>query len=297
MTTRETHADVSIARWVDEADDRRDREFRQAVHTILDAVAAIPETSEWIALKGAILLALRYDFTRPTRDIDFSTARRVQDVDVERLLSDLSQALPASAGRLPYGLACRIQSHEQRPASAAASFPTLRIKVGYSRQLDSRRMRQLQGQSGSTQIVTIDLSFNEPLLALDWLSIDAANPTIRAYSLVDFVAEKLRAMLQQPIRNRFRAQDALDLGYLLRSQPALQTALTRLAVLTTLRAKSAERQVPVRRDGLRDPEVRRRSERDYAAFAAQLTGSPLPFDEVYDSVKDWYESLPWGRDG
>lgn len=295
MSARDPHDDVSIVRWVDAADDRQDREFRQAVHTVLDAVTAIPGVTDWIALKGAVLLALRYDFNRPTRDIDFSTIRRIQDVEVQALIEDLRQAMPGAIDRLPYGLACRIQSHEIRPTSADANFPTMRIRIGYAPALDDARMRRLLGTSGSPQTLTLDLSFNEPLLALDLLSLDAGTPTIRAYSLVDFVAEKLRAMLQQPIRNRFRAQDALDLDHLIRTQPALAAAVTRESVLATLRAKSVEREVPIHRDGLRDPEVRRRSARDYNAFAAQLSELPPPFDEIYERVLAWYEALPWGR--
>ena len=168
----EPHAHaVALERWVGAADDAADREFRQAVHTVLDTLASIPGLSQWIALKGAILLAVRYDFTRPTRDVDLSTAKRLQDVDVEAFLEDLRQALPASVERLPYGLACRLQSHEIRPPGAEASFPTLRISIGYAPSLDPARLRRLMHGTGSAQTLTMDLSFNEPLLTLEWLGL------------------------------------------------------------------------------------------------------------------------------
>lgn len=293
----EPHAHaVALERWVGAADDAADREFRQAVHTVLDTLASIPGLSQWIALKGAILLAVRYDFTRPTRDVDLSTAKRLQDVDVEAFLEDLRQALPASVERLPYGLACRLQSHEIRPPGAEASFPTLRISIGYAPSLDPARLRRLMHGTGSAQTLTMDLSFNEPLLTLEWLGLGEQGLRIPAYSLREFVAEKFRAILQQPGRRRNRPQDAFDIDVLLGTQPALQEAEARAEILRILRAKSVERQVPLARAGLRNPAVKERSARDYAALAAQLPLEPPPFDSMYERVRRYYESLPWSED-
>jgi hypothetical protein len=287
-----THG-VELARWVAAADDRTDREFRQAVHTVLDALAAIPGTSEWIALKGAILLALRYDFTRPTRDVDLSTAKRLQDFDVQTFLSDLRAALPASVERLPYGLACRLQSHEIRPSFAGATFPTLRATVGYAPSLDGARMRRMIRGTGSAHTLTMDLSFNEPLLTLEWLDLGTQGPRIPAYSLNEFVAEKFRAILQQPGRKRNRPQDALDIDVLLATQPALHGADARTDILRILRAKSVERALLLSRGALRDPAVRQRSAHDYAPLAAQLPIALPPFEAMFERVTVYFESLPW----
>lgn len=287
---------VALERWVGAADDTTDREFRQAVHTVLDALASIPGLSQWIALKGAILLAVRYDFTRPTRDVDLSTEKRLQDVDVEAFLADLRQALPASVERLPYGLACRLQSHEIRPAGAEASFPTLRASIGYAPSLDPARLRRMMHGTGSAQTLTMDLSFNEPLLTLEWLGLGEHGPRLPAYSLHEFVAEKFRAILQQPGRRRNRPQDAFDIDVLLGTQPGLQEAEARAEILRILRAKSVEREVPLARGGLRDPAVRQRSARDYAALAAQLPVTPPPFEAMFERVTAYYESLPWPAD-
>ena len=47
---------------------------------------------------------------------------------------------------------------------------------------------------------------------------------IEASTLVDLVAEKFRAMIQQPIRNRYRRQDAYDLYCLLEAHGARSRA-------------------------------------------------------------------------
>jgi len=38
---------------------------------------------------------------------------------------------------------------------------------------------------------------------------------------------------------------------------------------------------------------RRRSEREYGQLAVEVEGELPPFDEVYETVRDFYESLPW----
>ena len=70
----------------------------------------------------------------------------------------------------------------------------------------------------------------------------------------------------------------------------------RAEILRILRAKSIEREVPVTRAGLRDPAVRDRSARDYAALRAQLLVKPPPFEAMFARVTAYYESLPWPAD-
>jgi len=83
-------------------------------------------------------------------------------------------------------------------------------------------MRRMVRGTGSAQVLTMDLSFNEPLLTLEWLDPGERGPRIPAYSLHEFVAEKFRAILQQPRRQRNRPQDAFDIDVLLSTQPELQ---------------------------------------------------------------------------
>ena len=115
---------------------------------------------------------------------------------------------------------------------------------------------------------------------------------VQTYALPDLIAEKLRAMLQQPLRHRNRRQDVYDL-YRLLSRPEVQGGPFRAVVLHALQAKSAARNLEVNRQSIADPEVRRRSERDYAYLQAEIASELPDFEQAYAAVRDYYRHLPW----
>jgi hypothetical protein len=109
---------------------------------------------------------------------------------------------------------------------------------------------------------------------------------------VDLVAEKFRAMIQQPVRNRYRRQDAYDLYCLLEAHgPNLDDLHD--AVREALLRKAEGRGLAVDRDALRNPEVERRSKAEYPQLAAEITRTLPDFDEVYGTVRAYYEGLGW----
>lgn len=285
---------IDVRAWVADAADPRDREFRQCVHTILHALSTLPEVTESIALKGAVLLSLKYQLTRATRDIDFSTEARINGFDVEAFVARFRAALTQATDALPYGLVCNIQKHEIDPPRVDATWPTLRVNVGYAPALDRARMRKLRSDSGTPTLITFELSFNEPLVALELLALeDNEQTTLRAYALSEFVAEKFRAMIQQPIRQRARPQDALDLYTLLQREPNLRTPDTMERILETLVTKSTSRNITVTRESLQNPDIRRRSSEGYVTLASSVAFDMPSFETVYPAVADYYESLPW----
>jgi predicted nucleotidyltransferase component of viral defense system len=116
---------------------------------------------------------------------------------------------------------------------------------------------------------------------------------LRASALTDLVAEKLRAMLQQSVRDRVRRQDAYDLYHLL-NRRELRSAAGRREVLASLQAKAAARNLPVGIESLRDAEIRRRSQAEYAQLTGEISGDLPEFEVVYATVQQYFESLPWG---
>jgi predicted nucleotidyltransferase component of viral defense system len=279
-----------IVPWVESATDPRSRELRQAVHTVLVAISRAPRLPKTYVMKGGILLALQYGGDRFTRDIDFSTALTTAELSVESVREELDQSLSAAVEQLNYGLDCRIQACELRPPGPEASWPTLTMTVGYAPKLDSRRHRRLMsGQA--TEIISLDFSYNEVITAIDFVDIPGG-AQLRAASLADLVAEKYRAMIQQPVRRRTRRQDAYDL-YRLLDRPALQTKLMRREILVALREKSASRQLLVDRASIRNPDVIARSEAEYHLLRGEITSELPEFKHAYAAVRDYYESLPW----
>jgi len=281
----------TIKPWVEASRDPAERELRQAVHTVLVAISTAPRLPKVIAMKGGILLALQYDGDRYTRDIDFSTKLPQAQMDAASVEQELREALTLAVESLDYGLDCRIQSCKLNPADPASSWPTLTFTVGYAPKADSRRHRRLVALK-SSDVLSLDLSYNEVITAIEVLTI-AGGATVQASTLADLVAEKFRAVIQQPIRGRTRRQDAYDLFRLL-EQPSLQNPKVRRDILVALRAKAVARHVPVSRESLCDPSVVDRSAKEYDLLKDEIASELPHFKEAYAAVRQYYESLPWG---
>ena len=67
--------EVDIERWVADAPIHQ-RGFREAVHIILDSIGHSRNLQARMVMKGGLLLAIRYDSSRFTRDLDFSTTEQ-----------------------------------------------------------------------------------------------------------------------------------------------------------------------------------------------------------------------------
>ncbi len=283
--------ECDVHQWVEAEGDPRQRELRQAVHTVLSAVAASHFLSASMLIKGGILLAIRYHGVRYTRDIDFSFDRPFQEFDKELFLEELGKALIASINRLEYDLDCRIQSHRIQPGNQPdPSFPALALSIGYAPKGDLARHRRLvAGEAVDT--VKVDFSFNEVTLEIENITLTDGGQ-LRAYSLSDLVAEKYRAILQQEIRNRPRRQDIYDLYVLFEHLPNISNE-EKKKILKSLLRKSESRELNVDANSLRLPSIMERSATDYDQLRSEIAGNLPPFEKAYSTLRDFFESLPW----
>lgn len=83
---------IDLSAWVDAEQQPERRAFRQAVQLVLRAIAQSPTLAPVMVMKGGVLLAIRYQSSRFTTDIDFSTPRRFQDVHLPTLLTSIEAA-------------------------------------------------------------------------------------------------------------------------------------------------------------------------------------------------------------
>lgn len=96
------------------------------------------------------------------------------------------------------------------------------------------------------------------------------------------------------MRNRNRRQDVYDIWYLLTTCPPL-THREKQQVLDTFHKKAAGRLEPelLQRDILRRSDIMQASGKEYALLHDEVS-QPLPsFEEAYEQVAGFYESLPW----
>lgn len=241
-------------------------------------------------MKGGMLMALRYESTRFTKDADFSTTAAYTKADEEEFLAELDARIALANAESSYDTTCKIQSTALKPAGPDKRFPTLAVKIGYAPRSNPRAIQRLTNKQ-SPNVVALEYSYNEAVLDAEVLAL-ADGDEIQVYSLVNLIAEKYRALLQQPLRDRYRYQDVYDLSLLL-NEVTDWTDAERRSLHECIVKSSRSREIDPHVNSMSDPEVRRRAAQGYQDLQAEIDG-PLPdFDETYLAVQAFYEGLPW----
>jgi len=286
---------VSITNWVKQATNLKEKSFRQAVHIIIHSIAGCDNLRSMMIMKGGILLAIEYSSSRYTTDIDFSTEEKYDDFQLENFLTDLERGLVLSTETLNYDVTCKVQSKELKPKNIKnPTTPSLCIKIGYASKSNNREHQRLL-KGSAIAIIKLDYSFNEFNFDTSIMKIDDES-SIRVYSLVDLVAEKFRAILQQVPRNRNRRQDIYDLNYLIINYiKYTEYDELKREILIALKKKSESRGIQAKKFSLRNPEVIERSKKEYFTLANEIEGELPKFEDAYSTLRKFYESLPWNR--
>ncbi len=263
--------------------------LRQAVHCVLETIARTPRLRALLCMKGGILMALHYDSPRFTTDIDFSTPDSFTEEAEKETVALMSAVLPGVGETLGYDVECRLQGHKVRP-NREGTRVNLTMNIGYALKGTPAHRRLAAGQSPFS--LSIDFSFRERIPASEEVEIGEGGH-LCVYGLTTLVAEKMRALLQQPLRNRYRRQDVFDLHYLLEQRSELSLPQWQREVLSDLRIKCEDRSVSLSADAIDDPAVAERAERDYDTLLAEVDGDVPPFHIAFERVRTYFHKLPW----
>lgn len=284
--------DVDVHAWVEKASANPDRyRDRQVTEIVLAAIGVAPNLKTALVLKGGTAMALAFRSDRVTADVDFSA-----DADPEAfanlIVDELNAGMPRAAIRLGYlALMCRVQSVRKMPRPANFGdhdFPALLVRIGSAKRGSPEEPRLAAGQA--SRVLAIEISFRDQVYAFQELNLIDANVAVRAFTIHELIAEKLRALLQQPIRNRYRRQDVFDIAYLIDGHELDER--DRTIILATLIEKCRTRGITPDARSLDDPEVARRAEADWNTLRLELSNMP-PFWERFAIVQGLYASLPW----
>ncbi|MFN6068170.1 MAG: nucleotidyl transferase AbiEii/AbiGii toxin family protein [Pseudanabaena sp.] len=279
-----------IKDWVEEASTTSNKEFRQAVHTILSAIASDSDLKANMILKGGILLAIRYKSHRFTTDIDFSTEKpRGGEITEDGVRKSLDSSLAQMVEELDYDLDCRVQSSKLQPRDVKSTYPSIKMKVGYAYKGTPQHKRLLSLQSPNT--ISIDYSLNEATPNIEDLKLNLEEG-ILAYSLTDLIAEKYRSLLQQVSRNRNRRQDVYDINLLVERFGDIND-FERSKILNSLIIKSKAREISPDINSFEDPDLKSRAQKDYHTLKDEIESELPDFDDLFQKVSDFYRSLPW----
>lgn len=280
---------LDLPAWVAKAPADK-RSFREAVHIILTAIGGSTVLRTKMVMKGGMLMALRYESSRFTKDADFSTRALYVNGDEKELLGELDAQLALANAESTYDTRCQIQRYKLMPPGLDKTFPTLALNIGYASRRNERAFQRLLANQ-SPSVVEIDYSYNEAVLDVEVLKLSDGDE-LQVYSLVNLMAEKFRSLLQQPSRNRNRRQDIYDLSLLL-AEVKDWTHAERRSLKECIVASALSRYVIAESISMRDPEIMRMTAKGYEDLQAEVDG-PLPdFGAIYQVVQDFYESLPW----
>ncbi len=278
-----------ISAWIQEDESPKGKKQREAIHILLYGLSSSSELNIQTAMKGGVLLAIRYQSSRHTIDVDFSTKISAQEFDEKFFKSELEKALLFASNSLNYNMECRIQSFNKNPRSASASWPTYKINIGYAYRSDRNSFKRLQ-KGESTDIIKIDYSLNESFCNVEKLEISPGN-YINVYSFFDLIAEKYRSILQQIVRNRSRRQDVYDLFYLINNFCISNDE--KPEIVDRIIQSASSRNLIVDVNSISDPEIEQRSKDEYYLLANEVYGDLPDFPIAFNTVKDFYKSLPW----
>lgn len=284
---------VSISDWVEKANaDPATYLERQAIEVFLSTVGMVEPYSNQMFLKGGILMAVAYESPRNTGDVDLSTTANPEEGIAERMKEALDAAFPSVCADLGYpSMMCAVQSFKYYPKGEKFpknQGPSIKMKIGYALRGSSQQKHFDEGRSFTT--LDIDVSFKEPIGAIQILNFKETEKSVKAYSLVSLMAEKFRALLQQEIRDRYRRQDVYDLYSLITRFPLDGDEKTKL--LKILQEKCVARKVVANRNSLEQEAIVERAKADWRTLKLEIGDIP-DFDTCFCEINAFYKSLPW----
>lgn len=284
--------DANVRAWVEDASaDPVLYRRRQVTEIVLTAIGLTSSLKELLVLKGGTLMAIAFQSQRLTGDVDFSATCPPEGFE-ELLRFELQDSLPKAAIKLGYlDLICAIQGIKKRPRPENFEdhdFPALEVRVASA--VRGTAQEKALERGAAAEVALLEITFKDQVFAFQQLMLLDAGVAVRAFTINEIISEKLRAFLQQEIRNRNRRQDIYDIAYLLKDHQL--SADDRLAILKILMKKSVSRGIEPTQKSLSDPKLIRRARRDWHTMKIELGVLPN-FDDCFRTVQAFYESLPW----
>jgi len=246
----------------------------------LASIAADPALVTVLSLKGGNALRFVYGSPRSTADLDFTADASLPDEELA-IRTMLDRALLQGGRRL--GIKIKCQRVERKPPQKQATLPTYDIRIGYQLPGDRYYADFDSTDRQVPTVVKVEISFNDLVCETQRKQLAPdLSAQLQVCTLEDILAEKLRALLQQVIRNRTRPQDAYDIARNLRDNEATLD-LAKIAMF--LREKCRARGIDASRGAFADPEVKRRAAYEYDTILEVSQTAWIPFEEAWEAVQ------------
>jgi hypothetical protein len=270
---------------------------RQASEVILFAIALCPQLQPYLLLKGGTLMGVAHGSPRQTVDIDFTMTTSADETDKDEIKTWLNQSMKMARAILGHDLLeLGVQNFKWDPKGnpqKARNFRALGLKIGYAIRGTNQHKLLLDGRAAT--VVEIDISFNEPESRIQILELDQGLKLL-AYSWIEQIAEKFRALLQQSAsfrpnrKQKIRRQDIYDIDRLVTNIDLGVDQWSELVLAT--RQKCHARNIYPISTSFDNPKLRELSGQEWDKLTLEIDEVPR-FDDCYDRVAAFYRALPW----
>lgn len=259
-----------------------------AIITVFRAIALSDDLSNELVLKGGNALKYIFNSPRASVDLDFTEVTsysNISEEELNRLLKNLCDQLDESLHQVKKPVSFTdllVQSSTVKPANVDyRENPAFEIKIGYSKSKDRT--------PPYPDVVKLEITLNDIICENIPYEVDGKN--IRVCSLDDIVAEKLRALIQQKTRNRFRPGDVFDIWF-------FHTRLKHrfnYDKISDFLVKKSEGKIDlslVRKATFSSDDVRERAKEGFEEVEERVSGITFPtFEEAYKQVLVLVEKL------
>ncbi|CAM3271630.1 nucleotidyl transferase AbiEii/AbiGii toxin family protein [Corallococcus sp. ZKHCc1 1396] len=250
--------------------------------TVLSAIASSRSLKSILVFKGGNALDFIWQPNRSTEDLDFSSED--SSLDEARLQKTLTDTLAATGRK--HGISFRINSIKRQPPGPGKTYVLYAVRVGYALPDDPQNRERIERQEPSKAIVLLEISLNECICESTLIEFSSGT-SLKVSTREDIVAEKLRALLQQALRNRTRQQDLLDIAVLLHTHAVLD----RKRISQYLLLKAQARDVPVSKKHFLEPVIKQNAFSGYAALESSTRRVFIPFDEAWELLLGFVAQL------
>ncbi len=244
---------------------------------VLESIAS----ASWghtVAFKGGNALRFIYQNPRSTVDLDFSASAEFPD-DPEKIRMLLDPTLQHGGRR--FGLKLRSQKIRREPSGLDKTMPTYDVTIAFQVPGDRYYADFETTSRNYSSVVVLEVSINDIVCETRSVRlVESTSALLRVCILEDIIAEKLRALLQQRIRNRYRRQDVYDIARMVRQ---FGPELNRDKLAQFLDAKARARDIQVRKE-MFDEEIKRRAVFEYEYLFDSLDPDFIPFEDAWQEV-------------
>jgi predicted nucleotidyltransferase component of viral defense system len=256
----------------------------RATLAVLKAVSQSPLLLDGYVLKGGFTLFHVFGSPRRSYDLDFTA------------LKPFDRAVTPGKNELLHAF-CSVLEEEMDVAGPEYGFATMRVhwrrfstelpallaRIGYSEGADQR-------EEDFVQYVETQITLSESICETTRTAIRGI--PVHVPVLEDILADKLKALLQQELRDVHRTRDLYDLWYFAAQSGCV---VNRKKVRNYLLAKCADwvDLQPLTAARFRAPSVRDYARVDYDAIPEHLIEPEafIPFEEAFDTVIGFVDTL------